>query len=251
MKVRAPSAAAILSALAILMMPTSTVAAPVAKLTGGVVSPTTGTTTTIFQFSVHFVGSATDEAITVSATVAGSTKPLSLTTGSDERNGTWTGSSTLPAGSWNVTYQSTSTGGTNPTFAPIAVVVTAPTAAPTPTASPTDGGSPSPRRALSVPVEGVVAIGLLGAVAFAAIFGERRRRLAVEAFHAETSGPEAALATGSPPAEGLEDREVDADDETVATIDYETPADFVEPTDGLGGELRDELVDEPPDEPHD
>jgi hypothetical protein len=73
---------------------------------------------------------------------------------------------------------------------------------------------------VSVPVEGVVAIGLLGAVAVAAALGERRRRRAVEAFRAmEAAGGEVPLPVSSP-----------ADDETVGTIDYESP-DWIDPPD--------------------
>jgi hypothetical protein len=70
-------------------------------------------------------------------------------------------------------------------------------------------GEETPGRPFNVPIEGVVAIGLLGAVAVAAAVGERRRRIAVAAFRAqEEAGPPI--------------READEiDDETVATIDYE------------------------------
>ena len=70
-----------------------------------------------------------------------------------------------------------------------------------------------------------MAIGLLGAVAVAAALGERRRRLAVEAFRAAEASP--AGASPSPaegPADGSEHAAVD--DETVATIDYQTPDDL-------------------------
>lgn len=65
-----------------------------------------------------------------------------------------------------------------------------------------------------------MAIGLLGAVAAAAAFGERRRRAAVQAFR-EAEASEG-VARGNGFDEGLED---DIIDETVATIDYEGPAD--------------------------
>lgn len=70
-----------------------------------------------------------------------------------------------------------------------------------------------------MPVEGVVAIGLLGAVAVAAALGERRRRRAVEAFRAAEAAAAVAAAGGGGLDEGWEDDFVD--DETVATIDYE------------------------------
>jgi hypothetical protein len=76
-----------------------------------------------------------------------------------------------------------------------------------------------------VPIEGVVAIGLLGAVAAAAALGERRRRAAVQAFR------EAGASQGVSRVDGLaEGWEHDiVDDETVATIDYEGPADPSDP----------------------
>ena len=76
-----------------------------------------------------------------------------------------------------------------------------------------------------MPIEGVVAIGLLGAVAAAAALGERRRRAAVQAFR-EAEAPE-----GVSRANGLEDGWEDelVDDETVATIDYDGPADRPDP----------------------
>jgi hypothetical protein len=77
-----------------------------------------------------------------------------------------------------------------------------------------------------VPIEGVVAIGLLGAVTVAAALRERRRRAAVEAFRAGEGSAEEV-----PPGEGLEEGWEDdlVDDETVATIDYESPADQRDP----------------------
>jgi hypothetical protein len=79
-----------------------------------------------------------------------------------------------------------------------------------------------------VPIEGVVAIGLLGAVTVAAALGERRRRRAVEAFRATEASPE----DGPPqPRNGLDETmEYDIfQDETVATIDYEAPDELDRP----------------------
>jgi hypothetical protein len=294
MKVRAAQTPWLLLALAVLNLAMAGgVAAAEAKLTGGTVTPTTGTTATAFQFSVHFVGTATDTAVSVSASVAGRTVLLSLT--GSPRIGTWTGSSTLPAGSWTVTYHSTTTGSTNPSFpVPGQVVVTAPTAAPTasprptpkatprptsvpatavpgtatsaspgssptpfgstasdasgvpsdsqtapssrdpnasPSLSPSPGALPPGSRPFSVPVEGVVAIGLLGAVTFAAALRERRRRLAVEAFRAAEATPgEAAPPTGEDLDDGWEGDIVE--DETVATIDYKAPDEPSDPPNG-------------------
>jgi hypothetical protein len=70
-----------------------------------------------------------------------------------------------------------------------------------------------------------VAIGLLGAVAAAAALGERRRRAAVQAFR------DAEASEGTTRGNGLEEGWEDdiVDDETVATIDYEGPADRSDP----------------------
>jgi hypothetical protein len=285
MRLRLSLSFAVMVAALMLATPTEAAAA-VAKLTGGTVTPTTGTTATVFDFSVHFVGTASDLAVTVTASVAGKTIPLTDT--GTPRNGTWTGSSTLPVGSWTVKYRSTSTMGTDPTFTvPGQVVVAAPTPRPSPTTKPTprpnpsprptprptsvpatplpggsvpalvsqtpfgttvidastspaasesSGGSASPASAIpsssappgqsdsppfTVPPEGVVAIGLLGAVTVAAALGERRRRIAVEAFRAAQPPTDG----GPPPGEGPSGAaEQDAvDDETVATIDYDSP----------------------------
>lgn len=294
MRVRAAST--LLLALAVLDLTTAgSVAGADAKLSGGTVTPATGTTATVFQFSVHFIGTSTDEAVTVSASVAGKTVPLSLSGSGTPRNGTWTGSSTLPAGSWTVTYRSTSTGLTNPSFTmPGQVVVTTPTPPPTPrptprstpqatprpTAVPTStppapgssvlpGVSPTPAgttfsdssgvpvssasaasraastspsaspssaagsdsRPFDIPPEGVVAIGLLGAVAVAAALGERRRRLAVEAFRAAELSPNGAIPPGDEDlSEGWDADPVD--EETVATINYEEPGEPLDPASG-------------------
>ena len=281
--------ASILGLLVTLGMAASASAAPGdAKLTGPTVTPVTGTTSTVFLFSVHFVGSASDQAVSVSVSVAGSSLALVLG-GGTLQNGTWTGSRTLPAGSWPATFNSVSTRGTNPSVLGPTVVVAAPTPTPAPTpvpplpsatprptvrptpkptgvpatatpapgtslapgptpfgttitnpsSSPGDSGSaasfaaaspspsPSPagagspgRRPFNVPIEGVVAIGLLGAVTVAAALGERRRRRAVAAFRAGLARSDDPYAPAVD-ADDLEDGSSFVDDETVATIDYE------------------------------
>jgi hypothetical protein len=281
--------------LAAVTLTTVVTAAPPTRLSNGTVTPTSGTTATLFQFSVRFQ-SGSETATSVSVTVAGTQHPL-VRTGGTTANETWTGSFTLPAGSWSVTFRSVSSGGTNPTFVmPGQVVVTAPTPPPTPratppprstpvpaTATPKPGSSVSPAvsptpfgttltdpsnrpsgsasasspnepaaspspfgapgnnqgsRPFNVPLEGVVAIGLLGAVTVAAALGERRRRQAAEAFRvAEAS------AGGAPPAQA-EDLEKGwehdlADEETVATIDYDAPEETREAPDEPVDDSRD------------
>jgi hypothetical protein len=79
---------------------------------------------------------------------------------------------------------------------------------------------PSGRRPFNVPVEGVVAIGLLGAVAVAAALGERRRRRAVAAFRAGLATSDEPWAAGLDDDDGVAGSD-EVDDETVATIDYD------------------------------
>lgn len=71
-------------------------------------------------------------------------------------------------------------------------------------------------------------MGLLGAVAMAAALGERRRRVAVEAFReSEASADGAPIPPGDGPQGAWDDQIVD--DETIATIDYEAPEEPLDP----------------------
>ena len=298
---------AILGILIALTTASMTAAAGPTRLMPGSVSPTSGTTSTTFVFSVDYSGNETDNetASTVRAVASNgsTTRTVSLVrTGGTALNGTWSGSSTLPAGTWSVTFSATSSLSTNPTRAGPTVIVTAPTPPPTPaptprppprptatprptsvpgTATPTPASSlsptpfgttltdpsgrpsssagppseeptalPSPSPApennppgsgrFNVPLEGVVAIGLLGAVTVAAALGERRRRQAADAFRAAE-----ASADGAPPAqpedlaEGWE-RDL-SDEETVATIDYDAPDDAPDDADGPSDDSRDSM----------
>jgi hypothetical protein len=295
-RVASLSLAASVAVALMLILAAPGLAAGPTRLNQGTVTPTMGDTSTVFAYSVHYVGDTTGEtaiSVRVEASNGSTTRttPLSLTAGAP-LNGTWTGSSTLPAGSWTITFKAISSLGVNPQLIyATAIVVTAPPppptptpvpppptpqptprptvrptprptgvpatptpipgssvapgptpfgttitepsgtprdssaaessgeASPTPSSSPAGAGSPA-RRPFSVPVEGVVAIGLLGAVAVAAGLGERRRRRAVAAFRAglaSSDEPWAAAADAEDSAAGADE----VDDETVATIDYE------------------------------
>ena len=276
-----------------LILADASVAAGPTRLNQGTVSPTTGTTTTVFAYSVHYVGNTTlgETAISVTAEASdGSTTrttSLSRISGST-LDGIWTGSTTLPAGSWTVTFHAVGSLGTTPSSTAVSVVVAGPTPTPVPTPvpppptprptarptprptavpatatplpgasvppaptpfgttitnpsnSPGDSGtvsssgaaSPSPsasaagsvsppgRRPFNVPVEGVVAIGLLGAVTVAAALGERRRRQAVAAFRAGLATSDEPWAAAADDDGGVAGSD-QVDDETVATIDYD------------------------------
>jgi hypothetical protein len=79
------------------------------------VTPATGTTATVFALSVNYRSLAGNPANAVTATVAGTTVPLSLVSGS-ATDGTWTGTTTLPAGSWIVTFHATVSKGRQPSI---------------------------------------------------------------------------------------------------------------------------------------
>jgi hypothetical protein len=82
-------------------------------LTAGSVAPPSGTTATTFTFSVRYDGGGRFEASAVTATVAGSSISLKLSSGTTLL-GTWQAASKLPAGSWTVTFVATAARGPQP-----------------------------------------------------------------------------------------------------------------------------------------
>ena len=144
------------------------VASPVAaanELRNGSVTPPLGTTQTSFAFSVDYVTtSAQQAASSVTAIVGPASIGLALTAGTTT-DGTWTGSSTLPAGTWQVTFVAEIQGsdptligptviviGPAPTATPTPVPTPPPTATPpTPTPTPTAAPTPNPPRPTAGP----------------------------------------------------------------------------------------------------
>ncbi|TMB53311.1 MAG: hypothetical protein E6J50_00690 [Chloroflexi bacterium] len=98
-------------------------------LSSAVVAPRTGTTATVFLFSVHYAGKP---ATSVVARVGTLTVALSLVSGTTS-SGTWRGSRRLPAGTRSVTFSATAVG--KVADLPAGHVTT--TAPPTPTPVPT------------------------------------------------------------------------------------------------------------------
>src|SRR5438876_3112818 len=125
-----------------------TVAPVLAKnvLSSAVVSPRTGTTATLFVFSVHYAGKP---ATSVVARVGTLTVALSLVSGTSS-NGTWRGSRRLPAGTRSMTFSATAVGKVADLPAG-QVTVTAP---PTPTPVPTPKPTPKPPAASPRPSAG-------------------------------------------------------------------------------------------------
>lgn len=85
-------------------------------------SPATGSTSTTFTFRVTYDGRF--PATSVTATVAGRTLAMRLIGGSAE-NGTWSVSTTLPMGSWQVVFSATVERGAGPSLAGPTVSVAA------------------------------------------------------------------------------------------------------------------------------
>ena len=133
---RCVGAVALLGTLAAaLMVPAgqANAAAP-NQLFGPTASPTSGGTSTVFNLGVHYVGA--HPATSVTAVVGARTIALSLTSGSAD-DGTYAGSSTLPAGTWTVTFHALAAKGNSPSLTGPTVTVAGPAPSPKPTPVPT------------------------------------------------------------------------------------------------------------------
>jgi hypothetical protein len=122
-------------------------------LSTGSVSQISGTTATSFDFSVAYNSSnPVRNALSVWAEAGGVTVPLSLASGNTHA-GTWAGSSTLPLGSWQVTFHAAIAADPQPEpfVGPIVTVSQAPTPPPTPTLAPTPRPTPRPTAAPPTP----------------------------------------------------------------------------------------------------
>ena len=137
---------------ALLGVPSAALAAPPNALAAPSVSPLVGSTATTFIFSVQYVSTGGNAATGVTVSVAGRTWAMRLTAGTST-SGTWTASSTLPAGSWPVAFRAAAAKGPQPSAnGPIVSVVAAPvaTAPPPPPPAPARTATPAPSRQASV-----------------------------------------------------------------------------------------------------
>jgi len=144
---RCVGAVALLGTLAAaLMVPAgqASAAAP-NQLFGPTTSPTSGGTSTVFSFGVHYVGA--HPATSVTAVAGSRTIALSLTSGS-AADGTYAGSSTLPAGTWTITFHAVASKGNSPNVTGPTVTVAAPAATPRPTPAPT-AAPPAPTKTVA------------------------------------------------------------------------------------------------------
>ncbi len=114
-----------------------------AVLTGATVAPGFGTTATSFTFSVDYDSLPAERAEAVWAEVGSVTVTLARVSGSGH-NGTWEGSSSLPAGIWPVTFHAIPASGPQPLPITLPDDITV-TPLPTPTPSPTPRPTATPR----------------------------------------------------------------------------------------------------------
>lgn len=123
-------------------------AAAADELRNGAVSPLEGTTQTVFTFSVEYAGDPADLP-TVVAKIGATEVPLSLASGIPSA-GTYAGSATLPAGSWQVQFRADNLRGGNAVLNGPSILVREVTPAPQPTPAPT-APPPTPVPATPVP----------------------------------------------------------------------------------------------------
>lgn len=115
----------LLALLAALLGAPSPASAAGNTLSAASVTPRTGSTATPFAFSVRYEGRFDAAAVVVS--VGGETVPMALVAGS-ALVGTWAGTTTLPAGTWPVTFTATGKRGNAPALDGGSVTVDGPVA---------------------------------------------------------------------------------------------------------------------------
>jgi hypothetical protein len=107
---------------ALLVAPSSVLAAQPNELRAPAINPRSGSTLTPFELSVQYRSSAGNPAQSVTASLAGLTVPLSLVSGTAVK-GTWTRALLLPSGSWTVSFHATVASGPQPTVSAGTVTV--------------------------------------------------------------------------------------------------------------------------------
>ena len=122
-------------------------AAAADELRNGTVSPLEGTTQTVFAFSVEYAGNPADLPSVV-VKLGATEVPLSLASGIPS-SGTYAGSATLPAGSWQVQFRAEKLRGGNAVLNGPSILVREVTPAPQPTPAPTP---PPPTPVPATPV---------------------------------------------------------------------------------------------------
>ena len=159
---RSATAAAFVVALVVMLLPARALAAS-NDLRNGSVTPSSGTTTTLFTFRVEYVGaSVTNAWVRLSGLSSGiATVPLTLVSGSDT-DGTYETTTTLSADTWTVSFRADAVSQNDPVEnwgtlivspqpTPTPVPTPVPTAAPTPPPTPRPPATPRPTVAPTPP----------------------------------------------------------------------------------------------------
>lgn len=131
----------VLAIIAALIGAPTNVSAAGNELSAAQAGPASGTTATTFTFTVTYDGRF--PATSVTASVAGRTLAMSRVAGSLS-SGTWSASSTLPAGTWPVTFAAVPERGNSASLAGPTVTVAAVTPPPAATPTPAPKATPAP-----------------------------------------------------------------------------------------------------------
>jgi hypothetical protein len=122
----------VLAVLAALLGAPTIASAAINTLHSPLLSPSSGTPTTMFLLRVSYSGSF--PAMSVDAVVAGATLPMMRMSGTAE-SGAWQASTTLPAGTWPIVFTATTSRGNSPVLPGGSLAVSVPATQPTPAPS--------------------------------------------------------------------------------------------------------------------
>jgi hypothetical protein len=138
-----PAIAVVLALIATLVpIASPTTVTATGSLANGSVSPGSGTTSTVFTFSIEYSSSPNHEPADIWVDVGGTVIPLQFSGVGTPEDGTYQESSTLPAGTHAVTFSATGLG-QDPTL-DVGTVTVTPGPTPPPTPLPTPGPTPPP-----------------------------------------------------------------------------------------------------------
>jgi hypothetical protein len=123
--------------------PSSALAALDTVLSAPSASPLIGTTETVFKYSVHYSGTAGGPAASLRVDAANMSIGLHLASGT-RADGTWTGSSLLPSGTWLIRFSATLSDGSASTLDGPIILVSIASSTPSNGMSATASGGPAP-----------------------------------------------------------------------------------------------------------
>lgn len=147
---RSALVAALIAGCLCLVVAPSPVQAAGPELVGGTISPAQGTTATSFVFVVDYASSPARDALSVRAEIEDTDIALDLALiDGDAASGTWRAVSTLPPGTWTVTFRADAAFGADPSLrmsdaVDVTQATPQPTVTPAPTLRPTSRPTPRP-----------------------------------------------------------------------------------------------------------